>query len=106
MTLPETFRRYHAIIAAVLPSRDADRAIDFAPTRAVERPLVVYARLMQFKRQYESLSPSQFGQTDESLRAESDALEAGLELSRIDPVNVWSALALHVAGKIFIRDAW
>lgn len=86
--------------------------------RPVYRPLLVYAWLVAFKLRYESLSQSEFGHWDESLRAWSDLLEA--ELGRIDLPDTgvaasrgasvceaaWSALALFVAGKVFVRDAW
>jgi hypothetical protein len=87
-------------------------------TRAVYRPLLIYAWLMSYRIAYETLPPSTFGRWDEALRPWCDLLEAEL-----GPISVseqatpalrggsaaeaaWTALALHVAGKIFVRDAW
>lgn len=86
--------------------------------RPVYRPLLIYAWLVAFKLRYETLSQSEFGRWDESLRTWSDLLES--EVERIDLVEsgvpaargasiteaAWSALALFVAGKVFVRDAW
>ncbi len=86
--------------------------------RPVYRPLLVYAWLSAFRRSYETLPREQFGRWDEALRAWCDLLEAQLDV--ISPTDAgtpaargaavaeaaWTALALHVAGKIFIRDAW
>ena len=87
-------------------------------TRPVYRPLLIYAWLMSYRIAYEALPPSTFGRWDETLRPWCDLLEAEL-----GPISVsetatpamrggsaaeaaWTALALYVAGKIFIRDAW
>jgi hypothetical protein len=86
--------------------------------RPVYRPLLVYAWLSAFRRSYETLPRDQFGRWDEALRSWCDLLEAQLDV--INPTDTgtpasrgaaaaeaaWSALALHLAGKIFIRDAW
>ena len=86
--------------------------------RPVYRPLLVYAWLQAFRIRYEALPRETFGRWDEALRAWSDLLEArlgGIEISeaanpaaRGDTIveAAWSALALWVAGKIFVRDAW
>jgi hypothetical protein len=84
--------------------------------RAVYRPLLVYAWLRAFALRYETLTPAQFGRWDESLRAWADEMESDLgrtDLAQLPAARgdliaaaAWSALALHVAGKVFIRDAW
>jgi hypothetical protein len=86
--------------------------------RPVYRPLLVYAWLQAFRLRYESLPQDQFGRWEESLRAWCDLQEAALgEISFPDdslPASrgsaiadaAWMALALHVAGKVFVRDAW
>ena len=106
------------------PGRVADVAVVDAAghTRPVYRPLLVYAWMLAFRIRYETLRQDQFGRWDEALRAWSDMLEA--RLGGISPGNagdgnaiaatrggiaaeaVWTALALFVAGKIFVRDAW
>ena len=105
-----------------------DRLIELAVVdasdhfRAVYRPLLVYAWLVAFRVRYETLAQSEFGRWDEALRGWCDVLEAQLgraalsealsdaqiPASRGDAATeaAWTALALHVAGKIFIRDAW
>ena len=102
------------------PDRLADIAfIDAAGhTRPVYRPLTIYAWLMSYRIAYESLPPSTFGRWDESLRPWCDLLEAelgdiGVSETATPAVRggsaaeaAWTALALHVAGKIFVRDAW
>jgi hypothetical protein len=86
--------------------------------RPVYRPLLAYAWMLAFRIRYETLSPDQFGRWDESLRVWADLLESDLGRAILsDQTNpaargdaiaaaAWSALALQVAGKIFIRDAW
>jgi hypothetical protein len=86
--------------------------------RPVYRPLLIYAWLMSYRIAYETLPPATFGRWDEALRPWCDLLE-----SELGPIGVsetatpairggsaaeaaWTALALHVAGKIFVRDAW
>jgi hypothetical protein len=73
--------------------------------RPVYRPLLIYAWLTSYRAAYESLPPSVFGRWDEALRPWCDLLEA--DLARLGTAAAaWTALALHVAGTIFIRDAW
>ncbi len=86
--------------------------------RSAYRGLLVYCWLQAYRLAYESLARAQFGRWEEALRTWSDLLEA--ELTQIDwPAGplpairgddaseaAWAALALHVAGKAFIRDAW
>ncbi len=84
--------------------------------RAVYRPLLLYAWMLAFRIRYESLTPAEFGRWDEALRAWADFLESDLGQTNLTELTAargdviaaaaWSALALHVAGKIFIRDAW
>ena len=87
--------------------------------RPVYRPLLIYAWLLAYRVAYETLPPNTFGRWDEALRPWCDLLESELG----GPISVsetatpairggsaaeaaWTALALHVAGKIFVRDAW
>jgi hypothetical protein len=86
--------------------------------RPVYRPLLVYSWLQAFRAGYETLPRDQFGRWEEASRAWCDELERrlaefawpqapiaaalGAEASEV----CWAALALHVAGKVFIRDAW
>ena len=86
--------------------------------RPVYRPLLAYCWLQSFRLGYELLPRSEFGRWDEATRTWCDDLE--FRLSQFNwpatdsPAAVgdqiaevcWIALALHVAGKIFIRDAW
>jgi hypothetical protein len=90
--------------------------------RPAYRPLLVYCALQAFRLAYETLPRADFGRWEEGLRPWADALEA--ELTGIDwrgpdggreiPAGrgddavraTWSALALFVAGHVFIRDAW
>lgn len=86
--------------------------------RPVYRPLLAHAWLNAFSIRYETLPRETFGQWEETLRPWCDLLEA--ELGRItisDQSNdakrgssiteaAWSALALHQAGRIYVRDAW
>ena len=86
--------------------------------RPLYRPMLVYAFIQAFRTVYESLPPSEFGRWEESTRAFADLLEAELGDVTWDETftlaargaNVadiaWTALALHAAGKVFIRDAW
>jgi hypothetical protein len=84
--------------------------------RSVYRPLLIYAWLLAFRLRYETLSPDEFGRWDESLRAWADLLEADLGQANLKDLPAargdaiaaaaWGALALQVAGEIFIRDAW
>jgi hypothetical protein len=86
--------------------------------RPVYRPLLVYAWLRAYQIGYEVLPRGEFGRWDEALRVWCDDLESRLG-GYVWPPNdapagqgdliaevCWIALALQVAGKIFIRDAW
>jgi hypothetical protein len=86
--------------------------------RPVYRGLFVYAWLQAFSLLYERLPRVLFGRWEESLRTWCDLLEA--EVGQIEwprgPMpagrgssateSAWMALALHVAGKLYVRDAW
>ena len=89
--------------------------------RPVYRGLLVYCALLAFGVAYETLSAGEFGRWVEGLRPWADLMEA--ELGRIEwPGEVgdeipgllggaaadaaWMSLALHVAGRVFVRDAW
>jgi hypothetical protein len=84
--------------------------------RPVYRPLLVYCWLQAFRAAYETLPRLAFGRWEEGLRPWCDLLEA--ELGDVSLANVsasrggtaaeaaWTALALHVAGKVYVRDAW
>jgi hypothetical protein len=86
--------------------------------RPVYRPLLVYTWLAAYRAMYETLSTSNFGRWEEGLRGWCDLLEAELTgiLWSAGPIPAsqgdriaeatWCALALHIAGKVFIRDAW
>src|SRR5688572_25890811 len=86
--------------------------------RPLYRPILIYAFIQSFRTVYEQLPPSEFGRWEESTRAYADLLEAELGDNVWDETftlaargaNVadvaWTALALHAAGKAFIRDAW
>jgi hypothetical protein len=86
--------------------------------RPVYRSLLVYAWLQSYRVAYESLPREQFGRWEEGLRPWLDLLEADLgQLSWPDgaiPARggagaaeaAFTALALHVGGKVFVRDAW
>jgi hypothetical protein len=86
--------------------------------RPVYRALLVFAWLSAYQLFYETLPRSDFGRWEEGLRPWCDLLEA--ELTQIawaagpTPAGrgssaseaAWIALALRLAGKIYIRDAW
>ncbi len=86
--------------------------------RPVYRPLLVYCWLQAFRLSYETLPRGEFGRWEEGLRPWCDLLEAelgeinwgfaGLPASRggVASEAAWTALALHVAGKVYVRDAW
>jgi hypothetical protein len=86
--------------------------------RPVYRPLLVYCWLQAFRIVYEKLPRSEFGRWEEGIRPWCDLLEAGLgeiawssagfPASRggVAVEAAWTALALYVAGKVYIRDAW
>src|SRR5687768_5445721 len=114
-TLTATFDRLAALVSSgplgtiVVVDRSGHH-------RPVYRPLLVYASLQAFRLAYETLPRSQFGRWEEGLRPWCDLLEA--ELGDMSLSNVaashggvaaeaaWTALALHVAGKVYVRDAW
>jgi hypothetical protein len=86
--------------------------------RPVYRALLVYSWLKAFQMVYETLPRSEFGRWEEGARAWCDLLES--ELGEIDwPPEImpagrgasateaaWTALALFIAGKVYVRDAW
>jgi hypothetical protein len=86
--------------------------------RPLYRPLLVYCWLQAFRAGYETLPRDQFGRWEEATRAWCDEMERRLAefawpqtaipaLRGAQAAEVcWCALALHVAGKVFIRDAW
>jgi len=107
------------LITLALAGRDRDAVIvdRLGHQRSVYRPLLVYAWLIAFKLQYEKLSRETFGRWEESLRLWCDGLEASLQTplgAEVIPASAgatvaeaaWTALALDVAGRLFIRDAW
>jgi hypothetical protein len=114
--LPEVDRLFELAKSDALASLAVvDRADHHRP---VYEGLLVYSLLQAFRIAYETLSPAQFGRWEEGLRPWCDMLES--ELTAIDwpkdgmPASrgasasegVWMALALFVAGKVFVRDAW
>jgi hypothetical protein len=86
--------------------------------RPVYRGLLVYSWLQAFRIAYETLTRDQFGRWEESARPWCDQLES--ELTQIDlPQDAipaarggsvaeaaMIALALQVAGRVYVRDAW
>ena len=86
--------------------------------RPIYRPILVYAWLSAFSLRYEDLPRQEFGRWEEALRAWSDLLEAELGDIAWDETSAWAArgssageacwiaLALHRAGKVFVRDVW
>ncbi len=86
--------------------------------RPVYRPLLVYSWLQTFRLVYETLPRSDFGRWEEGLRPWCDLLESELAvvewpsgsmpaaLGSSAAESVWTALALHIAGKVYVRDAW
>lgn len=114
--LAETLPDAEALLGAA-PGRA--RVVDAAgAARGVYRPLLVYAWLQTFRLLYERLPRMEFSRWDEALRAWCDALEADLTGFRPGGATLpaaaagaageaaWAALALQVAGKVFVRDAW
>ena len=87
-------------------------------TRPVYRPLLTYCWLQTFSRAYEALPRAEFGRWEESIRAWCDVLEATIgdfewpidaipaSLGSRASEVAWAALTLHVAGKVFVRDAF
>jgi len=86
--------------------------------RPIYRPLLVYAWLSAFSLRYEDLPRQEFGRWEEALRAWSDLLEAELGDIGWGQTSAWAArgssageacwiaLALHRAGKVYVRDVW
>jgi hypothetical protein len=97
--------------------------------RPAYRGLLLYAALQTFRLTYETLPASRFGKWEEGLRPWADLLESQLTQIDLTPAQdgsglttqhsglpallgaaatdaAWMALALQVAGKIYIRDAW
>ena len=87
--------------------------------RPVYRALLAYSWLQAFQLAYETLPRAEFGQWEEGVRAWCDALEAQLGEIEWPRDNVmpagrgssaseaaFIALALRVAGQVFVRDAW
>ena len=86
--------------------------------RPVYRPLLIYGWLSAFSLRYEDLPREEFGRWQEALRAWSDLLEAELGDIGWNQTSVWAArggsaseacwiaLALHRAGKVYVRDVW
>jgi hypothetical protein len=87
--------------------------------RPVYRGLLVYSWLQAFSLMYETLPRAEFGRWEEGLRPWCDLLES--ELGQIEwpsdgsmpagrgssaTESAWMALALHVAGRVYVRDAW
>ena len=87
-------------------------------TRPVYRPLLAYCWMQAFRLGYELIPHAEFGRWEEATRAWCDDLEfrlgefiwpaSELPASSGDRVAevCWIALTLHIAGKVFIRDAW
>jgi hypothetical protein len=102
-----------APVAADIPV--VDRA---GGARAVYRPLLVYCWVQAFGLVYETLPRAEFGRWEEALRTWCEAIEGrlGRENWPVGPLPaahgdlygemLWTALALHHAGKLLIRDAW
>src|SRR5882672_3865738 len=86
--------------------------------RPIYRPLLIYAWLSAFSLRYEDLPREEFGRWEEALRAWCDLLEAELGDIGWDQTSAWAArgssaseacwtgVALHRAGKIYVRDVW
>lgn len=87
-------------------------------TRQEYRGLLVYSWLQAFSIAYETLPRDQFGRWEESARAWCDRLESDLTQIELPQDAVPAArggnaseaamiaLALHAAGKVYVRDAW
>jgi hypothetical protein len=86
--------------------------------RPVYRGLLIYAWLQAYRLSYEAMPRDVFGQWEEGLRPWCDLLESLIgEVEWFDgPIPAgrgatvaeaaWMALALYIAGKAFVRDAW
>ncbi len=87
-------------------------------TRPVYRPLLTYCWMQAFRLGYELIPRAEFGRWEEATRAWCDDLETRLGEFAWPASDLpaaigdraaeicWIALTLHVAGKVFIRDAW
>jgi len=87
-------------------------------TRQAYRGLLVYSWLQAFSIAYETLPRDQFGRWEESARAWCDQLESDLTQIELPQDAIPAArggnaaeaamiaLALHTAGKVYVRDAW
>jgi len=86
--------------------------------RPAYRGLLIYCCLQAYRIAYETLPQLQFGRWEEALRTYCDLLESDLGAIPLSDHSApaahgaliceaaWAALALQVAGKVFIRDAW
>jgi hypothetical protein len=89
--------------------------------RPVYRGLLIYSWLQAFRLAYETMPREVFGRWEEGLRPWCDVLEGeigAMEWPTEDPPTIaagrgssateaaWNALALFVAGRVFVRDAW
>src|SRR4051794_30720419 len=88
--------------------------------RASNIGLLFYAWLQAFRVRYETLAPSEFGRWEGALRDWCDYIEplgVGATWGKASAGNsamlgeqyaaaAWIALALHVAGNVFVREAW
>lgn len=106
----------------VLSSRDSLTRIGVVDRlgheRRLYRPVLGYSWLQAFTAGYETLPRGEFGRWEEATRAWCDDLEARLgefdwpagpipaSLGDAAAEACWTGLALRVAGKLFIRDAW
>ncbi len=105
--------------AATSPGMAQMAVIDVAGHhRPVYRPVLVYSFIQTFRLMYEKLPRADFGKWEEATRAWADVLEG--ELHQVSwpaegmPAQrgggaceaAWAALALHIAGKVFVRDAF
>lgn len=105
------------------PNLSAVEVVDrLGHRRPAYRPVLVYAWLQAFRLAYEVLPRLEFGRWEEGLRPWCDVLEADLtDIQFAGPTGLadtpasrgaaatqaaWTALALFVAGKVFVRDAW
>jgi hypothetical protein len=118
-TLPDASPVERLIELATSPRLSSIAVVDrTGHHRPVYRALLVYSWLKAFQLVYETLPRSEFGRWEEGARAWCDLLES--ELGQIEwppdamPAGrgasateaAWTALALFIAGKVYIRDAW
>ena len=84
--------------------------------RPLYRAMLVHAAVQTFALGYEAMPRQEFGAWEEGLRAWCEELEPTIAEARVDQPSAelggavaeaaWGALALHIAGKVFVRDAW